>query len=170
MSRRVLTSSIVISFAVCGMSFDQPRANLAQAESTIPRKPLEPDFSNLPSLKGKVVQVIGNLGTYIRPKAGEPFHLDVKNLPKTNWLRFDPKEKSSIVLFGKMTTQRFETHKDSFPRMRLVWSDVHYRVTMDFVSHAGISPKHVRVWVLFESTDAMSGVAMMDCEYEGTLP
>ena len=69
MCNRNSVVAIVVAFGAFGVCTDR-LASYSAREIPVGQH-AEPDFSKLPVLKGKVVQVIGHLGTYIQPGAEE---------------------------------------------------------------------------------------------------
>ena len=72
------------------------------------------ELAKFPKLSGTLKQLLGHAGGYVRPKPGEPFQLDLKEVAKLDVSRrldFDLKEKSYIPLPGPISVQ--EIHRYS---------------------------------------------------------
>jgi hypothetical protein len=129
-----------------------------------------PDLSTFPRLQGKVEQVLGNVGSFVPPKAGESFQLELKGVNKLTSLTFDPAMKSNIPLPGPVVVDAMHYYSNgAFQSMRLVSKEGRNWVTMDVEPKPGLGPKRVLVWVVVQS-EVVQGVALMDCEYEGAFP
>lgn len=130
----------------------------------------DPDFAKFPQLKGKVVHVLGHLGSYVPPKGGETLDLNFKDIRTITQLPFDAARKSYIPVIGKLTVQAHYYSNDAFASMRLLWTTGRNKVTVDVAPASGTgNPQRVFVWVIVES-DVTNGVALIDCEYDGEFP
>jgi hypothetical protein len=134
-----------------------------------PKGDATPDLSRFPTLSGKVVQVLGHSHGYITPEAGDPFHLDLRTIPKLTSLAFNPKTRSYIPLPGPVAVDavRYSPNGGHFESMRLI-SRSRDPVLADHLVTIDIVP--ARVWVAVQSRGVLVGVALIETEGEGTFP
>jgi len=137
------------------------------------------ELAKFPKLSGTLKQLLGHEGGYVRPKPGEPFQLDLKEVAKLDVSRrldFDLKEKSYIPLPGPISVQEIHRYSNgAFSAMRLVSKESARRgvsVTIDIIPApgAGKGPNFVTVWIVCESHDLMRGVALLECYADGDFP
>lgn len=147
-------------------------ASAADGDRPPAPKQAAPDWSQFPRLTGKVNQMLGHSFGYISPQAGEPFHLDLRDIPRLTRLDFDPVKRSYIPLAGPVTVENIQYFSnDAFRHMRLTSKSQSGHVVMiDIVPLPGRKPKYVRVWVVIQSREVMRGVALIDTEYQGAFP
>jgi hypothetical protein len=128
------------------------------------------DLSKFPRLQGKVEQVLGNVGSFLPPKGGESFQLELKDVTKLTSLPFDAARKSYIPLPGPVIVGSMNYYSNgAFQSMHLVWRKGRNLVTIDVAPKPGLGAKRVLVWVIVQS-EVVEGVALIDCEYEGAFP
>lgn len=128
------------------------------------------DLRGFPKLTGKLVKLLGHEGGFVRPKPGEPFHLDLANLSKVGQLRFDRERTSYIPLPGRLSVEAVHYFPNGkFESMRLTARNEHSRVTIDIVPTRGESRNRVMVWFVVENK-VVQGVALIECEAEGEFP
>jgi hypothetical protein len=129
-----------------------------------------PDLSSFPGLKGKVTQVLGQLGSFVPPRAGEPFQVELRKVTKLTSLTFDADRRSNIPLPGPVVVKSMRYYSNgAFDNLRLVAKKAGKSVTIDIVPKPGLGPKRVLVWVTVQS-DVVEGVALIDCEADGAFP
>jgi hypothetical protein len=128
----------------------------------------EPDLSKFPRLQGKIGQVVGHVGSFVPPGAGESFQLELKDVLKLQQLSFNA-GKSHIPLPAPVVVESIHYYSNgAFRSMRLVSKEGSSSVTIDVVPKPGLGPKRVLVWVIVQS-EVVQRVALMDCEYEGAF-
>jgi hypothetical protein len=131
---------------------------------------LTSDLSQFPKLQGKVKHVVGQVGSFVPPEAGESLQLELKDVTKLTSLTFDPAKKSYIPLPGPVVVESMHYYSNgAFQSMRLVSKKGHNSVTIDVSPRPGLGPKRVFVWVIVQS-EVVEGVALIDCEYVGAFP
>lgn len=134
------------------------------------------DLSAFPTITGRLDQLLGHEGGFVRPKPGEPFRLDFAKLDKDQRVDFDPAERSYVPLAGPVSVG--SVHYDGaggFAGLRLVSAAPaprNGRVMIDVqpLAGAGAGPRHVRVWIVFEYDGLVRGVAMLSGEADGDFP
>jgi hypothetical protein len=141
---------------------DEKRSEPAKADPV-------PDLSKFPRLQGKVEQVLGHVLSFVPPKAGESFQLELRDVLDLQKLSFNA-GKSYIPLPAPVVVQSIHHYSNgAFQSMRLVSKKARNSVTIDVEPKPGLGPKRVLVWVIVQS-DVVQGVALIDCEYEGAFP
>jgi hypothetical protein len=142
------------------------RADEKRPESAAAEQP--PDLSMFPKLRGKVVQVLGNPGSFVLPQAGQTFELELKDALKLQKLTFG--DGSWVSLPGPIVVDIRKHSNGAFANMRLVSKEGRNKVTIEFVPKPGSgNPRRVFVWVVGEG-DVIRGVALIDCESDTPFP
>ena len=155
--------SLAMALAAVAACADEKPSSPAKADPA-------PDLSRFPRLQGKVEQVLGNVGSFVPPKAGQSLHLELKDVTKLTSLAFDAARKSYIPLPGPVLVASTDYYSNgTFQSMRLISKKGRNSVTVDVVPKPGLGPKRVLLWVIVQS-EVVDGVALIDCEYEGAFP
>jgi hypothetical protein len=142
------------------------------------KKDAQPDWSKFPKVTGKVKHMLEGSFGYITPEVGDPFHLDLRDIPNLTSLEFNPKTKSYIHLSGPVEVESiYYSTNGAFDHMRLI-SKSKDPVHADHIVAIDIRPapgrgrgsNYVLVWVVIQSQGVMHGVALIEGEYEGKFP
>jgi hypothetical protein len=159
-----------------------------QKNPPAPPKPEPPvDLSRFPTLRGKVTAVVGgSFNSYTPPVVGQEFVLPLKDLPKQTGLTFtppkDPGAKGAarnglVMLYGPPTVETVNYYTNGeFASMRLVSRSDPKRgrgsVVIDIspAPGAGRGPNGVRVWVVAQREDVVTGVVLVEGVFDGTFP
>jgi hypothetical protein len=144
------------------------------------KKDAKPDWSKFPKLTGKVKHVLGHLSSYIPPEAGEPFRLDLRDVAKLTQLRFKKSSEGEtyIQLLAPVEVESIHYYTNGvFAHMRLISKSkdpvlADHFVTIDILpaTGKGRESNYVKVWVVVQSQGVVSGVALLEGEYEGEFP
>ncbi len=160
----------------------------ASAEDTPPNateSALELDPSSLPKFKGKVVQSLGSLNSYLPPRAGAEVQWDLKTLPEQDRLTFDPLpdddvgeyyvpfpfyEKKFTANGGGLAIPLKAVSGKTYPNGKfedMRWISQAERkgspsVKVDFNCRPGHGhPNFVQIWVMVES-DTLHGMVLIE--------
>jgi len=137
------------------------------------------DVSTFPVLQGRLKELLGHEGGYIRPKPGEPCTLDLRKLLRIGSqqkLDFDPQSKSYIPLPGPTTIESVHYYGNgSFESLRLISQNDRVpssRTVIDIhpLASVGKGPDHVAVWIVMEYDGQTRGVVLIDAKASGELP
>jgi len=127
-------------------------------------------LSQFPKLQGNVKQIMGNVGSFVPPEAGESLQLELKDVARLTSLTFDLTKKGYIPLPGPVVVESMHYYSNgAFQSMRLVSKQGRNSVTIDVSPKPGLGPKRVLVWVTVQS-EVVEGVVLIDCEHEGAFP
>jgi len=128
------------------------------------------DLRVFPKLTGKLVQLLGHEGGFVRPKPGAPFRLDSAKLSELSRLKFDRERNSYIPLPGRVSVEAVHNFPNGgFKNMRLTARNDHSRVTIDIVPIRGEGHNRVVVWIVVENK-VVQGVALIECEADKDFP
>jgi hypothetical protein len=173
--------------ATCGLFLLISLLTLASSQILVARdeKPAEvkpvrlPDLSKFPALQGKVDSVLGNFHTFVGPKGGETFKLDLKEVPKLRGLCFNEQLRNNVAVVaiptvslpGQLFVESVEYDKDgSLLCLTLLAKGGRGSMTLEI----GPAPEHgektVEVWVTARSDHRVIAVARIECERDGEFP
>ena len=170
MTARVFGVCVGIATLSLGMALLTVAARADKNPATPEKADLAPDLSKFPRLQGKVVRLLGHVGSFVPPKETESFQLELKNVTRLTSLSFDAALKSYIPLPGPVIVDSINYYSNgAFQSMRLVSKKGRNSVTFDVVPKGGPGPKRVLVWVIVQS-EVVDGVALIDGEFDGTFP
>lgn len=164
------------------MAVQSTRALKAEEQPSPKDKPPEVDLSTLPKINGKVVQVLGNLNSYVPPRVGAEVHWDLKSLSKLTLLPFDPgpedAERNYYIPLGTgrdgtspLVVESIKTYGNgAFQNMRLVSRSQipgSPSVKVDVIPLPGRGdPNFVQIWVVVEA-DVLCGVVLIEGKSDG---
>ena len=165
--------AVSICFGAVSLWSLLPPAVPAGSDDKTPSPPnagLASPLSQFPKLQGTVKHVMGNVGSFVPPEAGESWQLELKDVTRLTSLTFDPAKKGYIPLPGPVVVESMHYYSNgAFQSMRLVSKQGRDSVTIDVSPRPGLGPKRVLVWVIVQS-EVVEGVVLIDCEYEGAFP
>ena len=164
----------LVGFGGLALPADEPRARVEAV--------VEGDLSTFPKIEGKVVQVLGNLNSFVPPRVGAEVHWDLKSITQLTQLPFGPgpenQERDYYIPLGAnregVNPLRVETittfTTGAFRTMRLVSLSETQRspgVTVDII--AGGKVNFVKIWVVVES-EVTLGVVLIEGKADGPFP
>lgn len=160
-----------------------PQSLVARDEKPAELKPVTlPDLSQFPTLEGKLDPVLGRFGTsFVPPRGGETFKLDLKEVPKLRALLFDEQRQNnvaavaipSISLPGPLLVESVHYNEDgSFLCMTIVARAGRASVTLEIATppEPRKGEKKVLVWLTARSEHGVVAVARIVCQREGEFP
>lgn len=186
MVRVICSALLMLLVQASGMAF-------AEEPNPSSPKPLAGDLSKLPKVRGKVVQSLGHLNSYLPPMVGAEFELDFTTLAELDKLTFKPvradaatdfyiplaidivsNEKGSVSQVVPLSVETLKTFGNgAFDSMRLVSRSANGTsptVKVDVTNLPGRGdPNFVQIWVMVED-DVINGVVLIEGKVVAPAP